>query len=428
MSMINIAETEKDFNAFLNETINRSNFSITKIGISEQDQWSIKNGALSHCSGGFFDVAGLKNNKSKEEHLVLYQPQGAFTGLALFKTHGQVYLLLQARIEPGNSNIGQYGPTVQSTPANYSQAHGGKKTNYIDLFTKYSPNVNMLATSHQNDLGKRYFQKNKSHVYIELKELIATEDNTIWVNLNVILKTLFHDNFLNTDLRSLLGIFDWDLYLADDELSYNPPLSDDSGLYTYGNNSGKGNWELSSLHDLNGWTVNDEGIIVDKGSDVWVNMFATTCIGREVKNWIQPLMCCSERGKIILMVKKVEPGYEYLISLQSEFGISGEISLLPSYLIYQNDNHVADFNEPGGATIIAEIIQSEEGGRFYQNEMIYQIMLVDDSLILESTQRWISEHELKSVLKSSCRVSIQLRIICSLILDKLNPYSLAALN
>lgn len=197
----NIARSLPELQNFLTATIEQSNFQLSETKISAQNQWQVQNGVLSHKSGGFFHVSGLKNKETEEENLVLFQPQSALTGLALCRCDETVYILLQARIEPGNTGIGQYGPTIQSTPANYLRLHGGKHTSYINLFSTFNSQVQVIDNTMQLDLGKRYFQKSKSHVYIEVNELIETEPSMIWVDLSTIVKALNLDNFLNADLH-----------------------------------------------------------------------------------------------------------------------------------------------------------------------------------------------------------------------------------
>src|SRR5690606_41731347 len=100
--------------------------------------------ALSHSSKGFVHVCGLQHQETKEQKLVLFQPQSALTGLAIHRKENKVYILLQARIEPGNTKVGQYRPTIQSTPANYVRLHGRTATAGVDWFTPYESGLRQL--------------------------------------------------------------------------------------------------------------------------------------------------------------------------------------------------------------------------------------------------------------------------------------------
>ncbi len=417
-----IANSLRDFSSFLEQIIKISEFRIDQIRISEQSQWSVTNGALSHCSKGFFQVAGARNRKTREEHLVLYQPEGALTGLAVCKYGAQIFILLQARVEPGNSGIGQYGPTIQSTPANYRQAHGGKKACHLELFTEFGLNANPLGDMTQVDIGKRYFHKSKIHSYVELAELTETEENMIWVPLDVIIEAVNMDNFLNADFRSLLSVFDWDQYLQEDHVpSGNQDTTSGNQTFLLENHLGINTWELIPLEQLTKWKIEEHGIIDQAGTGIWVEMFKISSTNREVNSWSQPLMCCSGRGLAILFVRQVKGQYEFLVTFEPEFGITGEINILPSYLQYPGEESSIGVTDHGEGTVLASIIQSDEGGRFYKNESIYKVILVDPELVINSNQSWVSVKVLKSILKTSNRAGFQLRCISSLILGLLNP-------
>ena len=75
-------------------------------------------------------------------------------------------------------------------------------------------------------------------------------------------------------------------------------------------------------------------------------------------------------------------------------------------------------------TLLAEMAQSEEGGRFYNNESVYRVILIADNskIDVKSGQRWVRAETLKSILSSSNSTSLQLRCIASLILDLINPH------
>ena len=423
-SSLRIARTATELKSFLQDTIDRSNFKLSRVKLSEQQEWNLVHGVLGHKTGGFFYITGLIDNISDREQLVLYQPQSAFNGLVVHKQENNVYVLLQARIEPGNSGIGQYGPTIQSTPANYLRFHGGKETPYFDFFFKYNPQVRPIANSTQLDLGKRYFQKSKVLSYVESISLVETAENMIWVPLEIISQVFNYDNFFNTDLRSMIGVFDWDIYL-----SQTPELTSCTKVsfndYPCLNNlSSKNMGKLVPISELQNWELTDEGVIDKGNSGVSVNIYKVACTNREVRTWIQPLLCAANRGLITLLMRQVNNKSEFLLSYQSEFGISGEKVLLPSYIIYPGENHQNKTTFYQEGKVLSEVIQSEEGGRFYLNENIYQVILVAPDFEGDNSQFWVDADALKGLLKTSNLVSIQLRCITSLILKIMNPNTL----
>src|SRR5690606_2457060 len=219
--------------------------------------------ALSHSSKGFVHVCGLQHQETKEQKLVLFQPQSALTGLAIHRKENKVYILLQARIEPGNTNVGQYGPTIQSTPANYLRLHGGKTTACVDWFTQYQSEFRQLDSSMQFDLGERYFQKSKFHNYVEVDQPQIPDPSMIWASLDAIFAALNTDHFLNADLRSLLSVFDWSHYLAVTDTKTSS-LSEAETHFLQalvnGKTSGAEGWQLINVQQLRDWSASDYGI------------------------------------------------------------------------------------------------------------------------------------------------------------------------
>ena len=416
----NFADKPGELNNYLERVCLESKYNLQSIKLSDQDSWQIKDGVLAHQSKGFFYVTGVQNTlENSEQFLMLYQPQSALTGLILCKRDNAIYVLLQARVEPGNTGVTQFGPTIQSTSANYLRLHGGKSTSYLDNFLTYHPGTNLLQFSIQFDLGGRYFQKSKFHHYLEVDDFLPTEENMIWASLEAIRDSQATSNFLNTDLRSLLGIYDWDSYLFSD---YRMDLTGpDASLFMEQvskiRSKGKSIYRLISLDRMENWSISEYGIMNHEQNDPFVSMYEFECTNREVIKWTQPLYCANGIGLAQLVVRQVRSSYEYLVTIDHEIGISGRLVVLPSTLFYPGENIDKKIKEP----VFREIMQSDEGGRFFRNETLNQVLLVDRAIPINYNQLWISQDFLKYLLSTSNLVSIQLRQLSSLILDILNP-------
>jgi oxidase EvaA len=412
-----IVESVSQMDLFLQETVDKSHFSIEKLALSSGTEWQLHDGVLSHKSGGFFHVLGLENDVSKEEKLALYQPQGAYNGLAISRQGEEVYILLQARVEPGNCGVGQYGPSIQSTPANYMRLHGGKATPYFDLFFQCCPSLcRPVQHSTQLDLGSRYFQKSKTLSYIETYDLIATADNMLWVPLSVLKDVLDRDNYLNTDLRSMLGIFDWDGFVNNDPVLHeNDTVT--SSLPEFERRM-SGQWNFKGLGDLRSWQLSKTAISANSGSDLSVYMYEISCFGREVQTWKQPLMCSAGRGEIVLLQRQQAGETEFLLAVNYEFGVSGEALISPSYQLYPEDDMSVLQKIEGN--ILVSMCLSEEGGRFFQDENRYRLIEVREDFVVEKHQFWVSKRQFRRLLSSSGLLSIQLRVMTSLVLNTMN--------
>lgn len=412
-TQVRVARTTEDLETYVDYVRTSSRFQMESINLSLQDDWVVRDDCLSHHTGGFFSLCGYRDADRDFEALVLFQPQGAFNGMAICIESERIYVLLQARVEPGNSRLVQYGPTVQSTPANYLRLHGGKKTAYLEYFFEYRAGVKVVENTTQLDLGKRYYQKTKLLSYVQLPEMIACEENTIWVPLDLAAEVVGYDNFFNTDLRSMLGVFDWDsligaTYAADRSGTLPIPLKREP----------RASGVLVPLTQLDKWKLSDEGIDPIGEVPTSARLYRVSCTNREVSEWVQPLFLSEGMGLVVLYQRVKDGEREYLLRRGKEFGVPGNDVFLPSEVVYPGeDTNVRLLN----GEVLVDLVQSEEGGRFLENENRYQLIEIDDQSDVDDECVWVDSSGFKTLLATSNMVSIQLRCIASLLLPELNP-------
>ncbi len=159
----------------------RKGFSIRRTKRAEAaPDWALTDGALQHRSKGFFSVTGVRD--SHGERLMLYQPQGAINGMLTRRVDGERQFLFQARAEPGNVGEVQFGPTLQSTPANYLQFHGGRTSDFFPHFLQQSWDTSLLSETTQLDLGSRYLQKTKRVIIAEAAGEVPAVPSFYWLS------------------------------------------------------------------------------------------------------------------------------------------------------------------------------------------------------------------------------------------------------
>ncbi|MFC3878633.1 NDP-hexose 2,3-dehydratase family protein [Algoriphagus namhaensis] len=398
---------------FLENTKASSAYSLKEVTLSSQNHWKILNGVMSHVSKGFFQVIGLRNRQIPEdEKLMLYQPQSALTGLIICKMEDEIFVLLQARVEPGNTGIIQYGPTIQSTPANYLKLHGGRATAYVENFTSFYPGCHLITHSMQHDLGSKYYQKSKTHHYLLADKMIPTQENMIWASILAIKGVLMKGNFLNADLRSLLAVFDWDGFWRNQHRSLKPlpmPPSDPSKLTQY---------EMIPLEDLTQWEISDKGVVPRQGHANSIGIYHFAATTREVKAWSQPLYQMEGIGLAQLLYYGSEGKNEFLVRFDHEWGISTESALYPSYLSSPENPNPNPPLKTG--KVVSEIIQCDEGGRFHTNDIRYEVRKVEQKIAIDNGF-WLEADQLIHYLKASNICSFQMRCISSLLLPLLHP-------
>lgn len=241
--------------------------------------------------------------------------------------------------------------------------------------------------------------------------MVDTAENMIWVKLNALHEYAQRDQVLNTDLRSMLAVFDWNGFVQFDQ--FNPGFTQLPEQSSQGFKPGT----LVPLEELEDWTVSNNGIH-SKYRDASVQLFRISCTNREVKSWVQPLFRSSWIGQYDLLVRNQGGTKEVLIQNTQEQGITGGNVVQTSFYSY---NGPTEFELEGQDEVLSSIMQSEEGGRFYRNENRYRIIRVNRDIQTDDSQQWLSIEQFKALLQSSNRCSIQLRAISSLIIGIMNP-------
>lgn len=415
-----LARSLSELTRYLGETIEGARFQRSRVTFDGQDEWAIRDGVLSHRSNSFFHVVGYQNGG--REHLLLYQPQNALNGIALHRDGRQTCLLLQARVEPGNTGIGNFGPTVQSTAGNYMRQHGGRATTHLDLFFTYHPDCQPISNSTQFDLGDYYLHKTKTISAIETSGLLDTEQNMVWVEAPVLIQALHTSHLINTDLRSLLVTLDWDALLAPSDVPAQPSLTGSPAMLdklALPPAAPRERGRMVPLDQLTDWAVTDDGIADRAGRGRSVQLVRVETGTREVPVWTQPLVCAANRQHVVLLVRNWQSDApEFLITAGREIGVSGGQVLQPSAI--HTSGPVPDL-QPAGSRIIHDCTQSEEGGRFMELETRYQIVEVDSTHAAGPDQYWVDAALLKRLLRTSNRTSMLLRCVASLVLPKLYP-------
>ncbi|WP_291841459.1 NDP-hexose 2,3-dehydratase family protein [Maricaulis sp.] len=408
--MTRLAKDMETLVAFLDEVEAASAFSLATIPASAAKHWSMTAGVLTHDTGGFFHIVGLKDHRTGQEDLMFYQPQSALNGVVVHRADGRFLVLVHARVEPGNSRIVNLGPTVQSTAGNYLRLHGGRRTAYHELFHTYAPQVSPRFVSTQLDLGQFYYLKQKTLSVVEADTLIPTAETFIWVDLDVLSAAARQDHIINTDLRAVLAAIPWG--------SWTPGKADaaDSAIRIPGPvASTLGDREMVPIAALSDWEVDEFGIHDTRISGRSVLFHDVKSRGREVDHWYQPLMHLRDRLVAELAVRGEGSRREYLVTFGEEFGFPGRELAMPSV------SGVERTLAPTEGQTLHECVQSEEGGRFHKVETRYRVVQVDPGHAAASGQAWLTADALRKTLQASNRASLPLRCVSSLVLGDLHP-------
>lgn len=427
MNKYQIAVSMASLDDLLQES--REGFQVQPIGLAGMPSWHFCDGALSHVSGGFFSVMGVRFEPSESgpgsDALYLYQPQSAFNGLLTCEVDGQQFFLLQARAEPGNVGQAQFGPTVQSTPANYLRVHGGKTTPYFEWFSTFRPDAQVLHDSVQLDLGGRYLFKSKRVIVARCPADIQVLEGFAWVPARLVNAAVGRSTFLNTDLRALLGLCAWGAGqgqlvpvsgLVCESLRQPVRAEALAGVVQALQGGAAAGYRLQDIENMPGWRVADDGIFEVNGHQGFdVGYFQIEARRREVARWQQPLIQSRTEGCVRLLCRVVDGVLEACVRVAAEPGLQTGKALLPSHVRYPGAAG-PDAAVPG--RLLARTRESDEGGRFFQDVSVYELILLNP--LAEADGLWLRVSELRWFLSCSNFCTIQLRVLGSLLLGDLD--------
>ena len=400
----------------------RAGFELEQVPAAAAHEWCEIDGALQHRSGGFFSVTGVAT--AQGERLLLHQPQAAVTGLLSARIDGERCFLLQARAEPGCIGEAQFGPTVQSTPANYMRLHGGAATPLVEAFLRYAPDATLVDDTTQLDLGERYVGKSKRCLLVDVPAPPLPPPGFVWARPQALREAIGRSAFLNIDLRSILAIAEW----ADDARELAPasaavrssaatrvradalgdvvsalqvPRAPRPGFVPL---DALSNWRRTPM----GWQEREpcQGFGID--------FFAVKTAYREVRRWIQPLVNSPGDGHVALARRDRGGVAEFFVRPVVECGLATGAALAPSYVRYPGTA-----GEPPAWLVEGERLsrttESDEGGRFFRDVSVYEVVDTDEAFAGEPGA-WLRLSELKLLLRMSNVCTIQLRGVLSQLL------------
>lgn len=420
-----IARSAADLARVLAES--RAGFDVRRVpAAAAADQWSVIDGALQHRSRGFFSVNGCRSLTSGETCVLLYQPQGAVTGLLSARIDGEACFLLQARAEPGCLGEAQFGPTVQSTPANFMRMHGGAATPYVDVFIAFAPDLALIDDTTQLDLGLRYLFKSKRSILAETAAPAPTQPGFVWATRTAICEAVRESAFFNIDLRSILAIAAWSS--ADDgalaprsaEVRRNleAPVRPEAiaRMIAALDAAPRERVRFIPLDAVENWRSTQWGWSEREPRQRFaLEFYETTARFREKASWVQPLVNSPSEGEVILACREQGGHLEFLVRAAPEIGLATGAALAPTYVRYPGAA-----GEPPAWLRAGEdwsaTTESDEGGRFYRDASRYRIVRVANAGEEGNDGAWLGLPELKLFLRMSNACTIQLRGVVSQLL------------
>lgn len=410
---------------WITEENNATLVDISKINFSECDTWLYDNN-IHKKDNSFFTIRGLKG-KDVEQPIIIQEEIG-FLGIIAKYIKGELFFLMQAKIEPGNINSVQISPTIQATKSNFTQKHGGRKPLFLDFFL-YPKKV--LVDQLQSEQSSRFFGKRNRNMIVLVDDYIQETNKFKWISLSQLKKLMKYDNLVNMDSRTVISC----LPLHYMEITFKDELFDKSvkskifvaeiaTIYKYINDYKMFDvkkCDVCNLSELNSWSFNEREIVADYDATFKVCFCDITIEGREVKHWCQPLFEATSIATFGLVYCEDDGMYKFLVRAKPEIGCFDKIEIGPTVQI-DDLNHVNNDVEikffglcKNKELVMTNVLLSEEGGRFYHEQNRNIIVKSNLKFNVPEDYFWVSFGTLNILTQVNNCLNIQLRNLLALL-------------
>lgn len=398
-------------------------------------------GEIRNEKGTFFQITGLKAvqpDGAVFEQPIIIQDEIGFLGIICCRINNVWHYLMQAKIEPGNVNAVQISPTIQATKSNFTQRHGGAKPAFLDYFLDMNSS-DVLVDQIQSEQSSRFLGKRNRNVILVVRKRIEETATHRWMTLSQIKEFMRYDNLVNMDTRTVLSCIPYvllsenesDIPFENRDLFSRSAKSMDHqiivDLYSRINDYkmfNKPSLFKVPLYSLRNWEMDGDRFRNMDGYPFELVFCKISIEGREVTNWSQPLFAATGTAIFGLFCCIDNGVYKFLVKVKPEIGCFDGAEIGPT--IQDEANCIADSDcvsqlfyrkLDANSGVMCDVLLSEEGGRFYQEQNRNVIIRIDRSELgmLPRDYVWSDYGTLNILTQVNNCLNIQLRNLLSLL-------------
>ncbi|ANN20168.1 hypothetical protein SD37_34285 [Amycolatopsis orientalis] len=412
-------------------------YTVERVPLTELPGWGFEPGTgdLRHTSGRFFGFTGVRvrTDRGDWEQPIIDQPEIGILGLVTRDFGGVPHFLVQAKMEPGNTNLVQLSTTVQATRGNYLRAHQGLPTPHLEHFLPPRPG-RVLVDRIQAEHSQWFLGTHNRNMVVETDRSVPIGPDHRWLTLGQLWGLLGHDNLLNSETRTVLSCVPvaappantGDPYRDALRRSLAGPGVDDDLLTWF--NDGKGAMEpvarTCGLAEVGGWRLADGGIEHESGRHFRVVGVRVEAPTREVTRWSQPLIEPATPGLYGLLVQRFDGVLRILMHARADAGSSRFTEFGPTVQCCDLGDRPVPFRaevvaEPGPGVVRHDSLQSEKGGRFLNAVNRYRVVELpaDRPVPVPDGYRWLSLRQALDLMAQPDQVNIQARTLLTALLS-----------
>jgi oxidase EvaA len=433
-----------EFQSWLAERRDSGSFAVRRIPFAAMTGWHFQpdTGNLVHDSGRFFTVEGMRvrtdQGPAREwSQPIMNQPEIGILGIVVKQIDGVLHFLMQIKPEPGSVNTYQLTTTVQATRSNYTRAHQGRPTPYLEYFVergRSKVHVDVL----QSEQNAWCFRKRNRNMVVEVTDDVPLRENFCWLTLGQLHQLLSVDDLVNMNARTVLSCIP---FTATGWSAGRDPFLDalvrsmggrDGSWHTTGDTvswytDAKGRHDVTAglipLDWVSRWQRHDDRIAHEDERFFQVIATEVEAGSREVGRWCQPLIEPIGRGIVAFLAKRLGGVLHLLVHARVDPGCHDVVQLAPTVQCvpesYRGDLasgrplFLDTVLEADPAQVRYRTVLSEEGGRYYHARSEYSIVEVGDEfpIAVPPDYRWMTVEQLAFLQSCSYYVNIQARTL-----------------
>ncbi|WP_405145025.1 NDP-hexose 2,3-dehydratase family protein [Sphaerisporangium sp. NBC_01403] len=179
-----------------------------RIPLNRLRHWRRAGGKISHETGRFFDVIGVSVAASGREVGHWTQPMIEPVGMGVIaflvrEIDGVLHALVNARVEPGNTDIVELAPTVQYTPGNYDHLPPEARPLFLDEILGARRGRVRFDTILSEEGGRFYSARNRYLIVETDLDPTLGHPDFRWLTLHQLGELLRHSYYVNVQARTL---------------------------------------------------------------------------------------------------------------------------------------------------------------------------------------------------------------------------------
>ncbi|WP_405775510.1 NDP-hexose 2,3-dehydratase family protein [Streptomyces sp. NBC_01390] len=444
---MNGAETP-DPDSFLKERSASSRYSVEEIPLDALPDWRL-NDRLSHASDRFFAVEGLsvRTNFGPTPQWcqpIIVQPEIGILGILVKRINGVYHFLMQAKMEPGNSELVQYAATVQATPSNYQRVHGGRPTPYLEYFLEHAGRriiFDQLLSEH----ASWYLHKRNRNMIVEVPEDedVPLADDFAWLTLGQLRQQLERGNRVNMNARTVLAGIS---YAAEDDPDSYGGIRDEFHFQVVESHrtdrsdadvSAAMTWLIDqkarfsldvrriSLRDMDDWVRDTDSIHHREDRFFRIVGLSVEATNREVTRWSQPMLAPMPGSIVALICQRRSGVLQFLVQAMIQPGLADRLELAATVQLppgrYRGPEDyppLAEYLDAHESWIRMKNVQSEDGGRFLRADTTHVVVHVPEGERVNAPDnyRWMSLGLLNRLIHSGYYVNVEARSLIACLL------------